>query len=624
MSAAALLLRIAAAALLCAAALCALIFCPDGYQFLAMTTETPWSAVGYINNGCSGALVDAQHVLAAAHCFAFDNTGAWQTGLQYFPNFHPDRPNQTGIAFTGFVVGTRVDTGSEFRQSDWGIGRLASPVAGFKPVPIRPAPSSEWEDMASAGYPRDYKLLTPRSAPAGATCTFGNDVINDCSGNVKTYSRCYWERGIVDPKCKIYKEVEGELAFDCRSLPGNSGSPLFWTRDPNPFFGRARSYYVAGLIHGGYDDGPCGACKTVAGDNHNLGPSAARFQYAPWFAPGVALARTPDGKARTHVVAVDPVNDRVVGRKHKTGTTATNFHYFDLIAEPSFDPQQIEAFNDPSSGRPILLVVTRTGRLYAGVRPSIFPSLPFQNEPPLIWIHVPLPQGFDKVIDLDPLDEPDDTANEIYVLLHPANSRSGGGSVFRLTVSGLIVPNFQWQTVQAPSAVRIAAVRRGTGSRQIFLLADAIAAIKPVYSIWSNTGASWSTPVDVNVPPLALSDIDATTTNVEGLQFVTLYGVVSGGSRTGGIFRNSFLTESSWLGWEPWDLPLYAPLTTARQPAPANIERMTAGRWQNAGARRPVVFITDAFGNIYFTEDACVSGTFDCTPAWARWRSFYH
>jgi len=42
---------------------------------------------------------------------------------------------------------------------------------------------------------------------------------------------------------------------------------------------------------------------------------------------------------------------------------------------------------------------------------------------------------------------------------------------------------------------------------------------------------------------------------------------------------------------------------------------------RRAAARR---VITDAFGNIYFAEDACVASTFDCTSAWSRWKSFYH
>jgi len=532
-------------------------------------------------------LIDAQHVLSAAHCFAFDDTGAWQMGLQFFPNFHPDRPNPVGINFTRYVVGTRVDTGGEFVQSDWGIGRLATPVTGFQPVPIRSAPLTEWAEISSAGYPRDYKHLTPRPS-GGLTCTFGSDNIMDCNGKPQTYSRCYWEKGIVDPKCKIYKQDNGELFFDCRTLPGNSGSPLFWSRESISLFPLEllREYFVTGVIHGPPGD-PCASCNVV-GTNYNQGPSALRFRYAPRFAAGVALARTPDGAARTHVVAVDPVIDRLVGRKHKTGTASADFHYFDLVDAPFFDPQQVEAFNHSANGKPVLLVVTRQGRLYAGIRLAALVAF---LDPPLLWISIPLPAGFDKVVDLDPLDEADNTTEEAYALLHPVDSRTGVvGSAFRLQMSWLFFPNFHWQPVPAPSAVRIAAVRRSSGARQLFLLGDAISGARPVFTLWNNSGTSWSSALDINYPTLELVDLDATTTNVGGLQFVTLLGVAPEGARVpGGLVRKSSLGEASWPEWTYWTNPLYAPLVTTPQPPPANIESVTASRWQETGAQRPVV-----------------------------------
>ena len=88
-------------------------------DIMPMTTSSPWSAVGFVDNGCTGTLIDAQHVLAAAHCFTFDYDGqtpagapylhgAWQTGLVFFPNSHPDRAHPPPIAIDRVIVGSRV------------------------------------------------------------------------------------------------------------------------------------------------------------------------------------------------------------------------------------------------------------------------------------------------------------------------------------------------------------------------------------------------------------------------------------------------------------------------------------------------------------------------------------
>ena len=77
--------------------------------------DEPGKAVqcgGYLNNGCTAFLIDADHIAAAAHCFVDTATGQWAPNLRFYPNFHPDRvtagPMRVAHAdVLRVVVGTR-------------------------------------------------------------------------------------------------------------------------------------------------------------------------------------------------------------------------------------------------------------------------------------------------------------------------------------------------------------------------------------------------------------------------------------------------------------------------------------------------------------------------------------
>ena len=71
---------------------------------LPVDPAEPYNAVGMINDGCTAFLIDADHIVAAAHCFVNTETGQWhQRGplpagvmstelrLRFYPNYHPDR-----------------------------------------------------------------------------------------------------------------------------------------------------------------------------------------------------------------------------------------------------------------------------------------------------------------------------------------------------------------------------------------------------------------------------------------------------------------------------------------------------------------------------------------------------
>jgi hypothetical protein len=77
-----------------------------------------------------------------------------------------------------------------------------------------------------------------------------------------------------------------------------------------------------------------------------------------------------------------------------------------------------------------------------------------------------------------------------------------------------------------------------------------------------------------------------------------------------------------WVDWESWTTYLSkAPLA-----APRSIVRLTATRWQEeSDDLRPVVFGTDHFGNIYYTEQRKCRPDVDlCMSYWTPWSPFYN
>ena len=205
----------------------AVVFCPDDRFLMPMSNSLPWGAVGYMDNGCTATLIDSRHIVAAAHCFCYDDTGSWQNNLFFYPNFNPNRTNTQSFAIDRAVVGTRVETGGEFQASDWGIGHLAKDVTDFPALPIAciltvPA------NVNSSGYGRDLSFFGMGQAPPGGSSKMGCNV--------------WWQPALVDPECKVYKIDQDQLFFDCATVGGNSGSPVLYKIGNN--------HFLAGVIHG--------------------------------------------------------------------------------------------------------------------------------------------------------------------------------------------------------------------------------------------------------------------------------------------------------------------------------------------------------------------------------------
>jgi V8-like Glu-specific endopeptidase len=309
-------------------------------DIMPVTSSLPWGAVGFLDNGCTGALIDSQHVLAASHCFTFDFDGvtadgqpylqgAWQTGLVFFPNYHPSRANPPRYEIDRVIVGSRAQT-DPATAADWGIAHLTKPVTGFPALQVSPRERWQYPSFVLfAGYGRD-EVVYPNEA-----ASFPEPSPGGFCANFKP--NCWWIPAFTDPKCLALDEVDGIVRtdeFSCRTLGGNSGSPVLWqaaSLEPQAF-------RVTGVISGG------GSFW-----------SAQRFQHAPRFAAGVAVASHDDGTPRTQVFATDRDRSRIASRHRAGASAAQPFTYFrDLGSVPS--PGPLAAFRLPD-GRPQVVVL---------------------------------------------------------------------------------------------------------------------------------------------------------------------------------------------------------------------------------------------------------------------------
>lgn len=550
-------------------------------DIMPMTTDRPWGAVGFLDNGCTSTLIDSRHILAASHCFTFDYNGneangtpylqgGWQRGLVFFPNYHPLRANPQRIEVDRVIVGSRVQDGSD-APSDWGIGHLASAVTDFPSLAIHPMDRWRYPDFVRfAGYARDVATYPqgaasfPQPAPGGYCANFG--------GN------CWWIPAFQDPRCLAIEENSGFVRLDnfsCLIQGGNSGSPVVW----NSGSATSPNWKITGVISGGggfWD--------------------ATRFQHAPRYAVDVAVSTYESNAKRTQVFAIDSDLSKVVSR-HRSDTSSTGtFTSFRDLGGVS-KPGAIAAI-EQTNGKPVLFV-TGTGN---SLSVNYVSGSTWKG-----WKTVSGPGGIAAILDISAAPDKNGVP-QLYLI---GNDHKLYSSSVSVTSSGVSLGN--WTTINMGAMVRrVSATRHVDGRQQIFVLTTS----GDLRSTWQNatvSGAIWSTPSTFSSSPMAnLVDVSAGWTISGDVQVFAVDSNGDGWSRS----SQGPSPNSGWNAWGGWSVPLYAP-KAASPPRLDSIISLTASRWrEDSTTTIPVVFALDGQGNIYVT-------TYQ-SGGWNPWRSFYN
>jgi V8-like Glu-specific endopeptidase len=609
---------------------------PAGRQYFQFLPDGggPLNAVGFMNNGCTATLIDSTHIVAAAHCFVDGSltSGDWQTQLRFYPQFNPslvsqDRAHVPRADVTRVVVGHRVgaDGGA---ANDWAIAQVGNwrdldkitigAAALASAVPANGTP------LANVAYNRSHFPFNDNDA-----VTWDNEVWDNtlCAGvqpnggawvvaaqpppfydgvsatdNVGCNIR--WSSGYVHGNCAIQSNAGDLLVNDCDGTGGSSGSPLFVYDAPS------NTYQIVGVWFGGNDGSSSFAQLSptcIADDGThtppftNVGPSVNRFRHAPRFASNVAVNRAPGTPSATTLYAVDSDLGEVVYRR-RDGSSPTYTSPFDFWETLGSVPVAGAALSKvatctQSNGEPEVFVVANRSTVYEKLATGTTWGA---------WTAVP---GTTAVGDID-----------------IAQDASGRCMLFAASTGGNVTVNTEqspgvwsgWGLVGQGAFTKVTALNyNGTLYAAMIDLAG---------QIWhaENAGTSWTAPQKIPLPGgvTAWADIDMTWDEL-GRGFM----LATPATQSNSLFFE-VLYGTPYSGWHFFDTHLYAPdarasgnlLQTINAP---QLSTLTASRWMEdpSGTTSPLVFGTDAQGNVYFVEYQRIRSA----PGWdLDWKSFYN
>jgi hypothetical protein len=583
------------------------------------TKALPWGAVGYLDNGCTATLIDARHVLAAAHCFTdddhADSTPGWQDAVYFVPNFHPSTATTATFHLVDRVVtGTRLNSFAP-GYLDWGIGHLATAVTGVPALKLGDAPATVPFTVSSAGYGRDRNRVQPGGTrPAGPAC--GNDYCGGPQGG----GNVWWRAALLDRACAArftaFQGQEDWLFTDCASVGGHSGAPIVRAL---PGAGRTIEYRVVGVNRGGFggvdtndSDGdgdtkeakpystakvkpPCAALpSSPAPGVLNDGPAAQRFRYAPLFGKDVALVTAAGGVERSLVFVADADASRIVVRERagaKIGDRFSTYRFDTFLLRPA----RLAGFSQPN-GSPALAAIAREGSLFVRLARA-------QDDWPY-WQALDLPPGVSALRDVDGLEH---GAGELYVL------GANGAPYARRQEGETWGP---WRALGGSGYTSIAAVTAADGRRLLFFTK----AGPNVFSVYwrRQTGSSWSSSF---TGATAFGGSGFRAVGVDAVRdqagVVHLLGI---DGKTGLWERRTYGKPTTKESWAPWFaaahlfVPVLADAAKQETTGPwlEGAVSLTATRWAEPGTSTVpglAAFVVDKRGNVHETTLACPSGT---------------
>ncbi len=614
----------------------ATLYCNRPYTQLKRNPPRPYNAVGFLNNGCTAFLIDSKHIAAAAHCFEDTGTGQWQTGLRFYPNFHPSRVRQDEMHVPRanvkrIVVGSRAGENVLGAGMDWGIARLGGwqDAAGLDltPVALANAMPSPGAPLANPAYTRHHFPYNDNAPPKWDNMVWDTTNCGWVQPNNGAWAvrmrpapiydgvnrdmvgcNSRWSAGYIHADCSLGKIVDDVVVHNCDTIGGSSGSPIM-RLDAQGNWG------VIAVGHGGGSSATASSnnfalltplCSPdIPSNSDNIGASVERFRDAPRYASNVAVHRSPVSTSATAVFAVDSDSDTVVYRNRlgSTPTYTSDFTYWRSLGTPFQGAKlgRIAACAAGANGRPQVFVTVNKNMIYTRSADGLGQWSG--------WSSFGLPAKADSVGDLDAATD----ANGRCLLFMVAR---GGKAYVRAKTSDTTWEG--WKKVTGGTYKALTAINYA-GTIWVALL-------DTTGEIWrvSKGVAGWTSRIKLPRPAQisAWRDIDLTWDELaRGFMLAipaSWNGVVPG--PTNSLWFTPLYGSQPWNEWRTFETHLWAPGVAPQNPP--KLQSITASRWMEdpPGTTSPVIFGTDDNGNVYMVEYARVAPV-----GWnLNWKSFYH